>query len=1112
MLSCVEASSLARVKRETCSIIPLAGIQPLLSIIDLIRIELLYNLAILIAVTVLSGMAGRRWEGRHRGGFSQGLLFGGAAVISMMTPMPFVAGIQFDARSVAISVCGAYFGPVAALTAGGMAAVYRIVLGGAGAPTGVFVVLAATVWGVLFHYGLRTARGRDTLLRLWVMGLTLHVVMLALMFTLPGGVAWEVLRQIAPSVMIFFPLATVLLGVILSDQRARREDMQRLRESEDRFQLFLEGAPAAIAMLDTRMCYLAASNRWYSDYGIIDQDIIGRSHYEIFPEIGDSWKAIHQRCLAGESAAREEDAFERADGRTDWLRWAIKPWRLATGEVGGIIMFTEVITERKEAALSLVAANQLLESTFESLSDAVLVIETPSRTVVRCNAAVQQVFGHPPESLLGRNTQLLYENDAAYAAVGRAARSAMEQGRIYREEVVLCRADGTRIDAEMTVSAIRHDRDWRTGVVSVIRDISARKESDRALSRMAERQTAILESITDAFCTLDHEWRFTYLNSEAERHLLRSKDALIGRVAGEVFSEAAGGDIKLHLARAMNEQVTVHFETYYAPFEQWFEVHAYPSEEGLAVYFRDISERVRAEKELREVSKRLQDVLDFSPLLITEIDTEGRYLLANAAAAELLNRDAKDVIGRRIHEFLPGDAGRFMERLDAVRRGGAPLVIEDTLYVPEARTYTTTLFPMMDDAGQVVSIGGIAQDITDQKAAEAERTRMESQLLQAQRMEAVGRLAGGVAHDFNNMLSVILGHTEMALLALPQDDFLRRELEEIQQAATRSADLTRQLLAFARRQAIAPRALDLNEAIEKLMSMLSRLVGENIVVDWRPGATLPQILADPTQIDQILANLTVNARDAIVGNGQMRIETAAASFDVAYCAHNPDHVPGDYAMLAVTDDGCGMDEATLSQVFEPFFTTKAIGGGTGLGLATVYGIVQQNKGFLTVRSAPGRGSTFRIYLPAHTEGQASPSPASDRSSAPHGAETVLLVEDEAALLNLSRRVLERLGYTVLAAAAPREALALATSHEGEIHLLITDVIMPEMNGRELWKQLVALLPGLRTLFISGYTADIIGRQGAIDGEVHFLQKPFKIDQLATRVREILDGAAPAPPP
>lgn len=409
-----------------------------------------------------------------------------------------------------------------------------------------------------------------------------------------------------------------------------------------------------------------------------------------------------------------------------------------------------------------------------------------------------------------------------------------------------------------------------------------------------------------------------------------------------------------------------------------------------------------------------------------------------------------------------------------------------------------------DDAGAVIRSIGMVHDITERKRAEEEREKLQSQLIQAQKMEVVGRLAGGVAHDFNNMLTVILGGADMAMEEAGGNDKLRNSLYEIQKAAMRSADLTRQLLAYARRQTAAPKVLDINEAIEGMLKMLRRLIGEDMDLIWRPGSNLYPVFIDPAQFDQILVNLCVNARDAIAGAGKITVETDNVSFDEAYCVRHPHFVPGEFVMLAVSDNGCGMDTEILGQLFEPFFTTKAAGKGTGLGLATVYGMVKQNKGFISVYSEPGQGTTFEIFLPRHAARTAPKTEQKQAAPPAANCEVILLVEDESAILKMTTLLLEGLGYTVIAASTPGEAIRLARECEGQIDLLITDVIMPEMNGRDLARNLMSIFHGIKRLFMSGYTANVIARHGVLDAGVHFIQKPFSRNALAAKIREALD--------
>jgi len=411
----------------------------------------------------------------------------------------------------------------------------------------------------------------------------------------------------------------------------------------------------------------------------------------------------------------------------------------------------------------------------------------------------------------------------------------------------------------------------------------------------------------------------------------------------------------------------------------------------------------------------------------------------------------------------------------------------------------------VENDGQTLLLTGTIQDITEQVNKDEEKEKLEAQLQQIQKIESVGRLAGGVAHDFNNMLSVILGHVEMAQQKEVVSPALREHLAQIQKAASRSADIVRQLLAFARKQTVSPEVLDLKETVNNTLKMISRLIGEEVELVWRPEENLWPIRMDPAQIDQVLANLCINARDAIDGIGQISIAVRNFSCDDLFSSRHTGLVAGDYVLLSVSDDGCGMSQEILKKIFEPFFTTKGVGQGTGLGLATVYGIVKQNGGFIDVYSEPGRGTSFKIYLPRYLGKEEQARAAEATTVSERGKETVLLVEDEPAILDVSTQMLQMQGYRVLAAATPGEAIRLAEEHRGEIHLLMTDVVMPEMNGRELAKKLLSLYPGLKRLFMSGYTADVIAHHGVLDEGVQFIQKPFALKALAAKVREVLDS-------
>jgi len=476
-------------------------------------------------------------------------------------------------------------------------------------------------------------------------------------------------------------------------------------------------------------------------------------------------------------------------------------------------------------------------------------------------------------------------------------------------------------------------------------------------------------------------------------------------------------------------------------------------------------------------------------------------------------------VTREIHEVPPDfqpthdaaiafyhekDRPKLMDAIDAALNRGEPFDLELRLVSANDKPlWVHTRCRPVTEGGKVVKLVGTFQDITERLRLSKERSHLEEQMRQAQKMESIGRLAGGVAHDFNNMLSIITGYAEIAMDEVDEHDPLRKNLEQILDAAMRSRDLTRQLLAFARRQTVSPRVIDLNEVLSKSQNMLGRLIGEDIDLRLMPCEDIWPIKIDPAQIDQIIANLAVNARDAISGVGSVIIETNNLKLDEGFCISHIGLQPGDYVLLSFSDTGVGMDREIRDKVFEPFFTTKQAGKGTGLGLSTVYGIVRQADGLIDVYSEPGHGTTFKIYLPRTSQGPMEEIVEEGEADL-NGNETVMVVEDEVQILGLCRQLLSRAGYQVISASQPGEALLLAEQHDGDIHLLLTDVVMPSMNGKELKERLEKIKPGLKVLYMSGYTANIIAHRGVLTEGVEFLQKPFATRDLSIKVRRLLD--------
>jgi len=824
-----------------------------------------------------------------------------------------------------------------------------------------------------------------------------------------------------------------------------------------------------------------------------------------------------------------------ASGKTIWLSTSGMPLLNPDGSLKGYQGTSRDVTERKHSEESMAA---LAQQNAESVERYATLISASNTGAWEYHDDTAYMWASPEYfAMLGRQSSdfdvasgkpniepvwldLLHPEDKARARNYFVEYTKNPEG-MYQHTFRMRHADGHWVWILSRGRALRDASGKPTAVVLGTHiDISESKRSELALRESEQKYRVLTESMKDVVWTLDADTLYyTYISPSLAKLTAYTPEEVISKPMGTTMSKEAREElhavIRRRATRLRTGEITPDtFFTDEIPLphkDGSLRITEAVSRYGLNEQTgqievhgvtRDITERKRAEAEREQLTRAIEQ----SGETIVITDAKGCILYVNPAFTKVTGYTREEALGQNPRILRSGehDAEFYRTMWDVLCKGGVwegQIVNRHksgTLFTEQA-----AISPVRDPDGHIVNFVCVKRDITAQIRDQQEKENLQAQLLQAQKMESIGRLAGGVAHDFNNMLQAILGYTEMALEQVEPEKPLHFDLLEIQKAARRSSLLTRQLQAFARKQSIAPKVLDLNQAVEGMFDMLRRLIGEEIGLEWRPGKGLGLVKMDPGQLDQIVTNLCVNARDAIGKNGHIVLETRNATLGETAHGMHGEIPPGNYVVLSVVDDGCGMPQEIIDHIFEPFFTTKPSGKGTGLGLATVYGIVRQNQGGIRVQSKPNQGTAFQIFLPRHA-GE-SPTPESTSESQPLAkskGQTILLVEDEETILQATRRMLESLGYTVLATTSPEEALRLAQEHKSQIHLLLTDVIMPEMNGPELVQRLLNDHPQLPFLYMSGYTANLLEEKGVREDSVNFIQKPFARETLAQKVQSV----------
>lgn len=906
-----------------------------------------------------------------------------------------------------------------------------------------------------------------------------------------------------------------LLGIqgMLVDIDERKRAEESLRESEYRYRTLFEKNLNPIAIIDKQGRYLDANPAFLRFVETSKENLLQKNVFDFAPsESKDQIKSAHQALWKTGGTVETEYLV---NGKSKILELTITPIEFKGLEA--VIGAGKDVTEHKKAQEALIRSEskwrQILVNTPQ-----IGVSINPDGKISFANEHLLRLTGWEQEEVMGQDWFDFFVPEYIREEIRSVFKAVIEERDIrefstYENEIISKSGELRNIAWSNVITKDAQDDIIDVTCLGV--DLTERKKAEEAIRNSEERYRTILERMEDGYFEVDIAGNFTFFNE--------AMLSMLGFTEGEMM----GMNNRKFMDKSNAKKVFDTFNQVYRTGEPYkafdwelirkdgsisnidTSVSLIKDEAGEAVGFRgiarDITEKKMAEKALLQSERQKNLILNSTSEKVIYYTPDLRVVWANRAAGQSAGKSEKALVGLSCKEIW-GHDGEPCTSCAVQKAKDTKMPQSSEKHTPDGRIWDMRAYPILNDDGKVEALAAFGQEITEKKRAEEKRAQLEEQINQAQKLESIGRLAGGVAHDLNNLLSPILGYSEMLLQETGAADSGRGKLKEILKAGERARDLVQQLLAFSRKQMLEFKSVDLNALLKNFDQFLRRTIRENIDINIQLAPSLPLVKGDPGQLEQVIMNLAINAQDAMPDGGKMIIETEVVELDESYAAENPDTARGPHVRLTVMDTGCGIDEETLATIFEPFFTTKEVGKGTGLGLATVYGIVKQHGGNVWAYSERGMGTTFKVYLPVSADGLEEQEASSQSTlSGTEGAETILLVEDNNQVRELSRSVLEGKGYKVLTAETGQDAIKLLETHEGPIGLLLTDVVMPEMDGRRLFERISRLYPDIRVIYMSGYTVDVIAHHGVIDTGVNFLQKPFAIKDLAAKVRQALDS-------